>query len=357
MSDLEFRLDQDSNLPYYLQIKNNIRQFIEKGQWTSGSKLPTERDLAKRLNVSRNTVSMAYKELVAEGYLFCRQGRGTFVAELNTHRGSESNTNGANYTDIEIDSHESNQNHMTELEYSKNSRKEQILKMIDHNIEKALELGFSIEDFLAITHVRAREKQDNLSQLKIAFIECNQEQVNCFVKDLQLEAGVSVVPILLKDLKLSPETYRSELKDVGAIVTTFFHVGEIKELLGELNIDIIPIALELQLESVVKIARFPAGANVGLVCISDNFANKFFNSLKKAGINHINFTYTTATSEKELISFVNSVDEVVSSPGRKKHIRPLVGEDKHIGEVIFKPDHASLNLLKSTLLDLKQNVS
>ena len=42
-----------------------------------GKKLPTERELAKALRVSRNTISTAYKELEDEGVLYSHQGRGT----------------------------------------------------------------------------------------------------------------------------------------------------------------------------------------------------------------------------------------------------------------------------------------
>ena len=59
---MEFYLERDREVPLYMQIKNNIKRFIETGTWERGKRLPTERDLAKQLNVSRNTVSMAYKE-------------------------------------------------------------------------------------------------------------------------------------------------------------------------------------------------------------------------------------------------------------------------------------------------------
>jgi GntR family transcriptional regulator/MocR family aminotransferase len=46
-----------------------------------GLQLPSSRDLARELKMSRNTVTYAYEQLVAEGYLETRQGAGTFVAD------------------------------------------------------------------------------------------------------------------------------------------------------------------------------------------------------------------------------------------------------------------------------------
>ena len=60
--------------PFIFQIKEYIKQ-IEKQKWSVGSRLPTERDLAKKIGVSRKTVSLAYKELESEGYISSHQGK------------------------------------------------------------------------------------------------------------------------------------------------------------------------------------------------------------------------------------------------------------------------------------------
>lgn len=323
---MEFYLERDKEIPLYVQIKNNIKRFIETGTWERGKRLPTERDLAKELNVSRNTVSMAYKELEAEGVLVSHQGRGTFVADLD-----------------DTIQHE--------------SRKERLLKIIDIAMEEASQLGFNIDEYLAITHVRAREKKELLNRVKIAFIECNQEQVEYFSNELRLDSGVTITPILLEEFKKKPNHYKKLLEDVDIVISTFFHLAEIKKILGTNKKDILAIALELELETVVKIARLKPGSRVGLVCISKNFADKFFKSLDAAGIDHLDVKFTATEDEKELSEFVSSLDEVIVSPGRKKEVEELINEKQQVVEVIFKPDRASINLLKATLMDLKQKIS
>lgn len=325
---MEFYLERDKDIPLYVQIKNNIKRFIETGTWERGKRLPTERDLAKQLNVSRNTISMAYKELEAEGVLVSHQGRGTFVADLDDSIQHE-------------------------------SRKERLLKIIDIAMEEASQLGFNIDEYLAITHVRAREKKELLNRVKIAFIECNQEQVEYFANELRLDSGVSITPILLEEFKKKPNQYKNILEDVDIVISTFFHLAEIKKILGNQKEekDILAIALELELETVVKIARLKPGSMVGLVCLSKNFADKFFKSLNAAGIDHLDVKFTTTEDENELNNFLSSIDEIIVSPGRKKEIEELVGNEKQIVEVIFKPDRASINLLKATLMDLKQKIS
>lgn len=57
-----------------------IRRLIETGQLPTGAKLPTTRDLARRLGLSRGAAVDAYEVLIAEGFAEARVGAGTFVA-------------------------------------------------------------------------------------------------------------------------------------------------------------------------------------------------------------------------------------------------------------------------------------
>ncbi|MCU1228881.1 MAG: transcriptional regulator, GntR family [Acidobacteria bacterium] len=61
------------------QIYQQLRAAILSGRVARGEKLPPTRELARRLAVSRNTVSLAYEWLVAEGLLSGRSGAGSFV--------------------------------------------------------------------------------------------------------------------------------------------------------------------------------------------------------------------------------------------------------------------------------------
>ncbi|WP_431247084.1 PLP-dependent aminotransferase family protein [Leifsonia xyli] len=62
------------------RIYRQLREAVLDGRLRHGERLPATRELAKRLDVSRSTVSTAYERLTAEGYLATRVGAGTFVA-------------------------------------------------------------------------------------------------------------------------------------------------------------------------------------------------------------------------------------------------------------------------------------
>ncbi|MGF1735527.1 PLP-dependent aminotransferase family protein [Photobacterium satsumensis] len=63
-----------------------VRGKVVSGLWPKGGKLPSTRELAKALSLSRNTIIGAYEHLLAEGYIESRQGSGYFVSvELPEH--------------------------------------------------------------------------------------------------------------------------------------------------------------------------------------------------------------------------------------------------------------------------------
>lgn len=66
--------------PLYLQLRRWIEDAIRRGAIKPGDALPSERDLAQKVDVSRVTVRKAVQHLVKDGILVQRHGSGTFVA-------------------------------------------------------------------------------------------------------------------------------------------------------------------------------------------------------------------------------------------------------------------------------------
>lgn len=79
-------LNPENSIPLYQQLKEEIKNAIKTGQLPYGAKIPTEPKLSEQYNVSRITVRRAIEELAQEGYLFKKQGKGTFVQEHKIQR-------------------------------------------------------------------------------------------------------------------------------------------------------------------------------------------------------------------------------------------------------------------------------
>jgi len=80
---VNIQIDNSSDNPIYLQIKNQIKAQIISGELKVGEQLPSIRFLAKELRVSMITAKRAFDELELDGFINSVQGKGNFVAAQN----------------------------------------------------------------------------------------------------------------------------------------------------------------------------------------------------------------------------------------------------------------------------------
>lgn len=72
-------LDPESGLTLQAQIRRKLVHLVLEGAWPVSRRLPSSRELASQLGVSRNTVVLACQQLLAEGYLVSRERSGLYV--------------------------------------------------------------------------------------------------------------------------------------------------------------------------------------------------------------------------------------------------------------------------------------
>jgi GntR family transcriptional regulator len=325
---VDIKIDKNSRIPLYLQIEECLKKSITEGLISKGSQLPTERELSIKLGVSRNTVSMAYKELSREKIVSSTSGKGTFViADGYQQKSSLLPDNSGT-----------------------------IIKNIDLAIQKALELNIQIEDFIYLVNQRLKEKKHLLNNVNVAFVECNQEQLYYFSKKLELGTGIHIIPILIDEMHNHPKEFISKIKAADLVVTTFFHFQEVQEFLKDEDKRIIAIALDPQIETMVNIARVASPEmRIGLVCLTSNFAERVFKSLKYAGIKYKSITCTTTHEDKKLKEFISKRDILIVSPGRKKEVQKIINDSPApLIEFMYIPDKGSIDTLRKTIFDIKK---
>ena len=79
MRDTLFHLARDGRTPLQAQLREMLVGAILAGRLPPGEPLPSSRKLAASLDIARNTVALAYQDLVADGFLIARERRGYFV--------------------------------------------------------------------------------------------------------------------------------------------------------------------------------------------------------------------------------------------------------------------------------------
>ena len=83
MEDLQ--INYDSFTPLYEQVRLKLMEQITRGVWDDGKPLPSELKLAEIFGVSRMTIRLAVSEIVRAGFLYRKQGKGTFIKKKGAY--------------------------------------------------------------------------------------------------------------------------------------------------------------------------------------------------------------------------------------------------------------------------------
>jgi len=75
-----FKLDMQSRMPIYEQLKNKISELVMMGILGPDDQLPTVRSFARDLGVNPNTVQKAYQELERDKIIYSVAGRGSYIS-------------------------------------------------------------------------------------------------------------------------------------------------------------------------------------------------------------------------------------------------------------------------------------
>ena len=202
------RLSQLSRHAGLHTARHQLKYLIGTGELPPGSRLPSARLLSSNLNINRNTVLSAYAILAAESFVAGHRGGGTLVAsppaEKTRERTSQFNP--------------------------------ELLALIDGLVTKGAGLGLSPDQMAALVASHAQIKASE-TQLRVAFVECNPHSLDHYVDEIAREFDdVHVLPLLLGDLADSAN--RPFLDSADCVVSTFFHLSEVRRTLRDIGVSV-----------------------------------------------------------------------------------------------------------------------
>lgn len=233
---MPLKLIYDSSSPIYVQLYEQIRYFIINGILKAGIKLPSVDQLAKCLRIDRSTVVRVYRKLEFEGYVVSKPGLGTFV------KGNHSKSEWA--------------------------EAESMFKIADEAFRTVVENQLDPERFAHIVAARCAwwkgRVQEPVYVSRIGFVECELENLNVYSQELSRALNIQVEPILLSDIREGKDTVRDSLSGISIVVTTFFHLSEVRRLLPGKRV--IGILASPTLIFISTIAQLPRGISLGVIC-------------------------------------------------------------------------------------------
>jgi len=308
-------------IPIYLQVKNNIVEKIKTGQYAPGDKLPTERELSQQLGISRNTVSAAYKELMMEGVLEARQGRGTFVAA-----GDEESDLTGNF----------------------GSRRDRLMKLIDDTLQKAVEMGFSVEQVATIVSIRAKEMAELAKSLRVAVVNETPEYIDHYISQIRQIGNVICEKVTAEDI-VQEVVSANFLTACDLIVVTAECFPVVASKLGN-NPNIITVTVAPSLEAVIRIARQPVGSRLGVIAQSRSFASGIERLLEKNAIRGLTVEWLDDEEGEAVRRFVADHNVLIVSEERQTAVRRWTTVGQEVIPFFFEIDQGSLNQVRGKLV-------
>ncbi len=292
-----------------VEIERVLEERIRQGCYLEGGRLPTVRDLARELGVNKNTAVRAYQALERKGYLNLVRGRGAFVCRGEPIQADGDRQWRARLMDLLADARR------------RSLSREEVVHELLRGVDQAFGKG----------------------RLRVAFVDCNSQDVEVMGSEVSTAIGYPLEGILLSDLLSQPEEVAAHF---DLIITTFYHLSAVSQALGPARDKVVGVLATLPHDALMDVARLHVPV-IGLVCdlmdTSDNVA-------------HIVRTYHPSATilpalihdEARLQVLLDKADAIVvtrSCYARLARLRPRV----QVITVTFTIDRQSIDVLRSRI--------
>jgi GntR family transcriptional regulator len=301
------QLSASSGVPIFKQIYDQIVYMIEAGQLADGDGLPSSRMLAANLHVNRNTVARAYAQLRDRGYIESRRRNGMVVS------GAESVRREA-------------------------IRHEEAQRVLTAAVTQCLELGLSADEIAAIAYHESLQAQHEA--LRLLFVECNTERAEEFASKLSERLEMPVEPLVLGAFDAS------DLAGADLVITTFFHLSEVRALARETSTEVLAIVVAPHVQTLVKLAQIPKNKRIGILYWTQDQAETIRQSLVDTGLGRIEVLGSASADELEGI-------DLLVMPSENPELREQVGDAVPVVEYGNVLDEASVRMVVGVLDDLR----
>ena len=303
------RVNSMSATPVYQQIVEQIRYLIEAGHLATGERLPSARLLAENLHVNRNTVARAYAALRDMGVIATRGAGGTVVtAEANSSLGT--------------------------------SQRDDARALLMEPIRAVMELGLAPDE---IGHMALNlALQAGTEQLRVVFIECNEERATAFAEELSDRLKVNVRPCLIEELDENSE-------DCDVAITTFFHLAEVKRWVAGAgrHIETAAVVVSPHIQTLMKIASLPDDARVGVHYTTEHQAEQVRDWLVDAGSRNVEIIAADSTD-------ISSDLDVLVVPAEHPELGQGAAATTQVIEFGGVLDEGSIRTLDEVLSEIRQ---
>lgn len=273
-------LDYASPAPVYRQIADQIMRQIKTGALRPGERLPTERELAARLQIARGTVKRAYRELSDNNIIEVIHGSGSYV-----------------YNDRES----------ADLE-----RRRQAAELIEKDYDTLASWGMTHAEINTLLHITLAKKAPPEAYARVAIVDCNPESLAIFKRQLNYMPGIAV-SVFLVDTIIMDDAPKELLHDFDLILTTATHYPALSRALGGCD-KLLAADVSPSRHTIVSICTLDKNRALGIVCRSNKFANLVAEQISLYDSRRKNIPVCFETDVKSVRRFMKRFGAVIAAP-------------------------------------------
>ena len=237
---MDFEVDPHSNISPQLQIEEQVRVALLLGRLRPGDTLPSIRDVETQSGVSRNIVRQAYLQLQGSKILSLRQGKGVIVEK--------------------------------ELNYERRMKVfERCLALCEKTIREAEDLEVTASSFARLLYQQARKHEVNST--RILYVDSTSQLAAERVAAISSHLRVNVRSMGIHELAaMTPEA----LSNARTILTSYYRYEDVRKVLGQQSIDVIPLSLSFTQTTRDRLNLIPANGTMVLVMDDRDYVSATF---------------------------------------------------------------------------------
>lgn len=264
--------------PIYMELATGIGQLIESEKLPDGSRLPTVRELAASLSLSRGTVKHAYNRLEQQGLVSLTQGKGSFVTYL-PDKGS-----------VEL------------------SRKEQAMGAIDLMLDELNEMGFRRREIQIFLELKLRERDEHSEDLSIMLVANSPEERSIMLNAFSALPDLELFAYPFDDLLAG----RISTEDFDAVVATeeVYRAIKLQETSRDSRSRLFLLGLCASPLSLISLARLPEDRKVGILSLSRTYGGE----LMEACVNYAHLSQHPELKlfhDKDIFNFIQDREVIL----------------------------------------------
>jgi hypothetical protein len=186
---------------------------------------------------------------------------------------------------------------------------------------------------------------------RVLLVECNQPELSHYRDQLEDELPIQVDRMMVEDLGSRLARDPALLKGYRAVVTTFFHIHEVKDAMPPDGPPAVALLSEANISTLLRLTELPAGTAVGLVCNSARGSQNLLSSVQSAGLSHLQPVLASADDLWSIDRMLEKTRTVVCSEQAVDGLRARVPLDVELIIAHRRLDPGGIEMLRETLAE------